>query len=920
MSQATWSTYTADDTAIALATSLSHGLSGGDAELRLARHGPNIVPGAKQRSGLAIFVHQFRSLIVALLVAACVVALVLGDLLEALAIVVVIALNAVIGFVTEWKAGRALSRLREHGKPMAHVRRDGVDRELLASQIVPGDIVLLGAGDRIPADGRVFAQTQLQVDEATLTGESAAVAKSTNAITDAGAVLAERIGMVHMGTAVTSGRGSFIVTATGVDTEVGHIGTLLTQIADRATPLEAKLARLSRVLLAVVLVMCIVITVAGMLRGNGWLYMLEVGISLAIAAVPEGLLAVTTMTLAVGMLRMAKMNALVRRLPAVESLGSTTVICTDKTGTLTRNEMTIRALVVGGQRLQVTGSGYGLVGEIQYDGYRIDVTTPALSLALRIGTLCNDAQIDRSGAQVAVLGDPTEAAFLVAAAKAGLDRAALQLDFPRIAELPFSSETKLMATVHRTKGGALVSYVKGAPAAVFAACDTALGSAGVVPFTNADRVEARASNDLLAGEALRVLALAYRELPAPHDVADLTHGLTYVGLVGMIDPLRPEAHDTITTCRKAGIRVVMITGDQEATAAEIARQLGIDRGPQGEPLRTVHARSLVGLDSAGWLDIVATAAVFARTSPAHKLSIVDALQRLGHIVAMTGDGVNDAPALRQADVGIAMGIRGTEIAKEAADIVITDDNFATIVSAVEQGRVIVQNILHFIHYLFSSNLAEILTVFAAIMLGWPLPLGVLQILWLNLVTDVFPAMALALEPSAADVMSSPPRDPAQPLLTRRFAWLITWQGILLAGCTLTAFAIGMRWYGIEGAGERHAVTIAFMTLALTQVVHAFNARSRTASVFTSRLFTNGWLWAATALCLGLQIAAVVIPTLRAVLGTVPLSRADWTLVAGCSLAPLVVIELVKLVGRLRAPTATSARRAANAAASPPAAA
>ncbi|MBC7433683.1 MAG: cation-transporting P-type ATPase [Rubritepida sp.] len=694
-----------------------------------------------------------------------------------------------------------------------------------------------------------------------------------------------------MGTAITDGRGRCIITATGAQTEMGRIGALIEGVAEHGTPLEAKLAQLSRALLLIVLVLCAVITLFGWLRGNELLFMVEVGISLAIAAVPEGLLAVTTMTLAVGMQRLARMGALVRRLPAVEALGSTTVICTDKTGTLTRNEMTVRAYALGAQHVDVTGTGHAAQGSFQVDGHDID--TSKLALALRIGALCNDAKVDRQGDTVTILGDPTEAALIIAAGKAGLDRDTLHAEYPRIRELPFSSQTMLMATAHTTPGGGTVAYVKGAPGKVLAACATVLGDDGETPMTAEAMQRARARNEALAAGALRVLRLAYRDLPDGFRDADLTLGLTFVGIVGMIDPLRDEVKGTIAQCREAGIRVVMITGDQQATAAEIGRQLGLDTAAQGQPLQAVHGSKLADLDDAGWIKVAGETSVFARVSPEHKLRIVEALQHSGQVVAMTGDGVNNAPALRQADIGIAMGIRGTEVAKEASSMVITDDNFATIVSAVEQGRVIVNNILRFIHYLFSCNFAEIVTVGAAIMIGWPLPLGVMQILWLNLVTDIFPAMALALEPSAPDMMRRPPRDPAEPLMTPAFGWLIVWQGSLLAGCTLAAFAVGMAWYGVEGEGLHHAVTIAFMTLAMAQVFHAFSARSRSRSAFTSRLFTNGWLWGATAICVALQIAAVEVPLLREVLRTVPLSWADWGLVAVGALTPVAVVEMVK---------------------------
>ncbi len=895
-----WHARSADETASDLRSDVARGLGSGDAAERLTRHGPNALGATKPRASFTILVHQFRSLIVGLLLAAGGVALALGEVIEAVAILVVIVLNAVIGFVTEWKAARALEGLRRQAVSVARVLRDGEERQIPAEELVPGDVVLLGAGDRVPADGRVIEQVRLQVDEAALTGESLPVAKSADAVADPEAPLGDRVSMAYLGTAIGDGRGKLIVTSTGAHTEMGKIGTLIEGVGEHSTPLEVKLAQLSRALLVIVLVLCAIIVFVGWLRGNGLLFMVEVGISLAIAAVPEGLLAVTTMTLAVGMQRMAKLNALVRRLPAVESLGSTTVICSDKTGTLTRNEMTVRAYDVAGRRVEVTGTGYTAEGEFRVDAKKIEPIAEAegpLQLALRIGALCNDAKLEHSGDGITVLGDPTEAALIVAAEKAGLDQAAMERDYPRTGEIPFSSESKRMATVHTAPDGHSVAYVKGSPAAVLEASVSVLGPGGVSPMSEDARTQGRATNDTLAATALRVLGLAYRDLPAQHSEQDLTRELTFVGLVGMIDPLRDGARGTIDICRTAGIRTVMLTGDQQATASEIARQLGLDRDASGKPLRAVHARELHGLDADGWLRVVKDAAVFARVSPEHKLQIVDALQRLGHVVAMTGDGVNDAPALRKADIGIAMGIRGTDVAKEAAAMVITDDNFSTIVSAVEQGRIIVHNIRRFIHYLFSCNFAEILTVFGAIMLGWPLPLGVLQILWLNLVTDIFPAMALALEPSAPDVMKRPPRDPKEPLMTPRFGWLIVWQGVLLSGCTLATFAIGMRRYGAEGNGLRHAVTIAFMTLALSQTFHAFSARSRSRSIFTARLFTNGWLWGATLICVLLQLAAVNVPWLRDVLHTAPLTGNDWGLIAAGSLLPVAVVELVKLLRR-----------------------
>jgi len=726
------------------------------------------------------------------------------------------------------------------------------------------------------------------------------VTKSVDPIADADAPLADRINLAFMGTAIVNGRGALLVTGTGVATEMGKIGALIDDAKNGDTPLEKKLARLGRVLLVIVLVLCAVIVLAGWLRGHGLLYMLEVGISLAIAAVPEGLPAVSTMTLALGMQRMARMGALIRRLPAVETLGSTTVICTDKTGTLTRNEMTVSAFVLDTRRLEVTGGGYSPTGGFQEGGQPLDPRADAhLSLALRIGVLCNDAKVSHANGEDAVLGDPTEAALIVAAEKAGLSEEALEAEFPRIAEQPFDSATKRMATVHQAPQGRRIMFVKGAPATLLAASSAQVRASAVTPMTADDRKRWLELNQELAGAALRVLALAYRDLPEGDSDADATHDLIFVGLVGMTDPLRDEAKAAIAVCREAGIRSVMITGDQQSTAAEIARQLGIDRDLNGEPLRVVHARELTDLDAAGWQRTVTGAAVFARVSPKHKLQIVEALQAHGEIVAMTGDGVNDAPALKKADIGVAMGIKGTEVAKETADMVIVDDNFSTIVRAVEQGRMIYANILRFIRYLFSCNLSEILTVFIALMVGWPLPLGALQILWLNMITDIFPALALALEPSVPGTMSRPPHDPKESLLPARLLIMIGWQGLLLAAVTLLAFFVGMRMYGAEGEGLEHAITVAFMTLAFVQVIHVFSSRSETRSAFDARVFKNGWLWGAVALCILLQLAAVYVPFLRAVLHTVPLGAKDWGVVAGCALLPLAVVEVVKWSLRLR---------------------
>ncbi len=896
---ATWHTLSIDQAFGRLQADAAQGLTPAEATRRLAQYGENALSHARQRSTLSIFIGQFRSLIVALLVAATAIAFAMGDQMEAVAILVVIVINAAIGFLTEWKAERALSALQKQSVAIAHVIRGGTASEISAAELVPGDLVVLAAGARVPADGRIVECVRLQIEESALTGESNAVTKTADPIDDIEAALGDRINMAFLGTTITEGRGQLLVTDTGAKTEVGKIGLLIDEAAIRATPLEQKLAGLSRLLIVIVLGLCCVIVLAGWLRGmTDFWHMLEIGVSLAIAAVPEGLPAVATMTLALGMQRMARQRALVRRLPAVETLGSTTVICTDKTGTLTRNEMTACVYVLDQRRIDVTGTGYKPIGQFRDGDKSVDPDgDEQLTLALRIGMLCNDAKVDRTDGHETVLGDPTEAALIVVAEKAGLNQASLAADFPRLSEVPFDSTSKRMVTVHRGPEGPAMAFVKGAPATMIAAASSQMRSTEVTPFTADDRRRWEETNEILAGTALRVLGLAWRELPEIYSDADFERELIFVGLVGMTDPLRDEAKAAITTCREAGIRTVMITGDQQITAAEIARQLGLDRDLDGRTLKTVHGRDLSDLDAEGWKRIVADAAVFARVSPEHKLRIVEALQQQGHVVAMTGDGVNDAPAMKQADIGIAMGINGTEVAKENADMVITDDNFTSIVGAVEQGRIIYGNILRFLHYLLSCNFSEILTVFIAMMIGWPLPLVALQILWLNLITDIFPAFALALEPSAPDVMKRPPRDPQESLLSLPFVGLIVWQGLLLSSVTLAAFAIGMHWYGTEGEGLRRATTMAFMTLALTQVFHAFNARSQRRSAFTDRLFTNGWLWAATGICLILQGTAVYLPLLQKVLHTVPPTLADWGVITACSLIPVAVVECVKLIRR-----------------------
>lgn len=881
----------------ALNTDFENGLSTPEAEKRLQQYGRNTLTSTPRRSALSIIFAQFKSLIVVLLIAAAGIAFLLNDMIEGYAILVVVVINTIIGFLTELRAEQAITAMQEQTVPTAHILRDEDEQIIPAANLVPGDIVVLSAGERVPADGRIVESVQLQTQEASLTGESLPVSKTDESLSVEHSMvpLGDRVNMAYLGTVITNGRGLMVVTETGMHTEVGKIGVLIDEVATQDTPLERNLEQLGRALIGIVALLCAVIVTIGILRGQNLLYMLEVGISLAIAAVPEGLPTVATMTLALGVQRMARKKALVRRLHAVETLGSTTVICTDKTGTLTKNEMTVTHIVLNNDILDVTRSGYELQTTSRDDsGETTEHKNEHLMLALQIGALCNDAELEYSEQGVTVLGDPTEGALIIAAEKAGLFHDSLEEGYERLAEVPFESKTKYMVTVHRTPEGNLVAYMKGAPAAVAQISTNIFVFQGHTrPMTEQDRTTILQLNHKMAKDALRVLGVGYRELPEDYTLNDLKGGFIYVGLFGMIDPLREETKGAINQCREAGIRTVMITGDQVLTAEAIAHQLGIDQDDQGRHYRTIHARELEGLDDEGWQHIVAETAVFARVSPEHKLRIVEALQRNKQIVAMTGDGVNDAPALRKADIGVAMGIKGTEVAKEAADMIIRDDNYATIVRAVEQGRTIYSNIQRFIHYLFSCNFSEIMVVFVAILIGWPLPLVPLQIFWLNIITDVFPALALALEPSKSNVMKQKPRDPQERLLNRSLTGLIIWQGAVLACVTLVAFAAGMSWYGTEGAGLLHAVTISFMTLALVQTFHAFNARSQMDSAIDSRLFTNKWLWGAIVICILLQFAAVYVPFLQIVLSTVPLNLYDWGLVLTLSFVPIVVVEFVK---------------------------
>jgi len=859
------------------------GLAQSEVDARQLRYGFNALQRIKPRPAWRLLIDQFRSIVIALLAVAAGIAWATGDGPEAIAILIVLFLNAAIGFTTEWQAGRALEALRRQSHTNSRVRRDGFETTVDAEQLVPGDVVILNAGDRVPADARLVEGVRLETEESALTGESATVAKNIEAVPGE-TPLAERRSMVYLGTSIAAGRAVGVVVNTGVATQLGKIGRLVATSTKDRSPLEIQLAQLGRRLVYLVLIIAAVVMITGWLRGDGLWLMMEVGISLAVAAVPEGLPAVTTLILAVGVLRMARQRAIVRRLSAVETLGSTTVICTDKTGTLTENRMTVREYYLSdGRQIEIAEFDEPLE------------TDELLQQAVRIGVLCNEAAF-RAGAtdETRTIGDPTETALLVVADALGLDVSNERALHPKVAEQPFQTTTKRMTTLHRTTDGQHFAALKGAPAVVLDACSYYVDVTGKTATLGAEAfVQFEVANEQMAKRALRVLALAVKHFNDKRDHTSdeaLESGYTFIGLVGMIDPPRPGVADAIRRARIAGIRTVMLTGDQLNTGIAIARELGLGTK---EPT-ALHARDLTNAEAQRLAEMARNTDVFARVSPEEKLRIVEALQKAGEVVAVTGDGVNDAPALKRANIGIAMGQRGTEVAKEAADVVLADDNFETIVRAVEGGRTIYANITKFVHMMFSHNLGEVLMIFTAIAAGWPLPLLPLQILWMNLVTDVFPALALAMEPASPDAMKQPPRSMQSTFLSRPFLTLVAWQSMLLAALALGAYFWALRVYG-PGA---HARTIALFSLVAIQLGHTFNCRSRSRTVFDG-LFRNPFLWIAVVVVVLLQLLAVYFSPLAAVLGTTQPSTTDWLVICGCGFLIVGIVEVTKFAQGLR---------------------
>ena len=872
-----WHATSIEEVTRRLDTNAVSGLTADEAAQRLATYGPNVLAEKPPRAAWRKFFDQLRDTLVIILLGAAVLAASIGEVKDASVIIVVVLINAALGFFQEHRAEAALAALKNMLAPTARVRRDGEVRQIEAAGLVPGDLLLLEAGDRIPADGRVLSAHGAEVAEAALTGESQAVAKLPASV-DENAVLAERHDMVFMNTVVTRGRIEVLVTATGMSTEMGRLASLLAETAEGQTPLQRQLDVLGKRLAMIASVVVGLMFVMGLLRGDPLVQTAMTAIALAVAAIPEGLPAVVTVTLALGMHRMARRHAIVKKLAAVETLGCTTVICSDKTGTLTLNQMTARALYVNGKRHAVTGEGYGNLGEIAGGG--------DLRPALLPAALCVDARI-RAGE---LIGDPTEGALLALAAKAGLDPDEMAEHLPRIAEIPFDSASKLMATFHH-EGDQVRLCVKGAPDVLLDRASLYLDGDVALPLDAATRARFAAENEALAGQALRVLALAGRIIPAAEfdpgaDLLPWVDGLTLHALAGIIDPPRNEAREAIATCRGAGIQVKMITGDHRVTAAAIARELGLE----GE---AHEGRELEGLDQAELAALVERSAVFARVAPEHKMRIVEALQAGGHVVAMTGDGVNDAPALKTADIGVAMGITGTEVTKEAATLVLTDDNFASIVRAVEEGRTIYDNIVKFVRFQLSTNIGAILTVLGAPFLGLATPFTAIQILWVNIIMDGPPAMTLGVEPPRPGLMQEKPRSREAAILSGQRLWRIVLYGATMAAGTLTAYA-----WSLQSGDVKKAMTMAFTTFVLFQFFNIFNARAEQGSAFNRQFFSNGKLWMALVAVLALQVVAVHWAPAQAIFDTVELTPTEWGMAFALASTTLLLEEARKLLLRL----------------------
>ncbi len=887
---------TAEDAVKTLKSDFDAGLSEEEAKGRLSEFGLNQLQEKKGRSPLGIFLEQFQNFIIWVLAAAALVSGFLKEWIDAFAIFAIVVINAILGFIQEFRAEKALAALKKLSSPSSKVIRGGQRKVIASAELVPGDLIELEAGDNAPADSRVIWLTSnFSVHEASLTGESTPVAKTASALEGKEVPLADRANMVYMGTAVVSGKAKALVVETGMRTELGKIAVMVQEIERESTPLQRKLEQFGKWIVYLCLLLVGVVFLLEWLRGGKIIDVFLTAVSLAVAAIPEGLPAVVTIALALGVQRMVKRHALVRKLPSVETLGCATVICSDKTGTLTKNEMTVQAIFAGDELFRMTGIGYEPKGgfllrdkPVDFHGY------PELNKALICGVLCNGAQLVNDNGGYRIVGDPTEAAILVAAAKAGIWKEKEEKGSPFVDEIPFDSERKKMTIIREDKAG-LAAYVKGAPDILLSDCVYIEDKGARRKLTREDIEKILQINNDLADGAMRVLAVAYRapgEIYAGYDAKSVEQGLTFAGLIAMIDPPREEVKKAMEDCETAGIRTVMITGDHKNTAVAIARQLGFFK----EDSMALTGEELDRLTDAEFQERIERISVYARVSPEHKLRIVRGWRKRDEVVAMTGDGVNDAPAVKEADIGVAMGMSGTDVTKEVSDMVITDDNFASIVSAVEEGRGIYDNIKKFVHYLLSCNAGEILVMFIASLIGLPSPLLPIHILWINLVTDGLPALALGIDPIEPNIMKRRPRPKHEAVITKERAFLMLAQGAFIAACCLFAFTFVLF---IEKGGLARARTVAFIVLSCSQLFHSFNCRSMTESLFKIGVGTNMKLVYAALFSFLLQVAAVYLPFSRKIFKTEPLGLFDWFLVVIISSFPFWAMEAVKMLNKKR---------------------
>lgn len=893
----------ASQTVTALRTDSVKGLSGAEIDTRNKLYGPNILKAKKKANPIFLFASQFKNFIIYILFFAIIISIISGEYIDASVIMIILMFNATFGFIQEYKAEKAIDALKKMTGLKAKVIRDGIITSVDTKDLVPGDIILLEEGNKVPADARILELVSLQVSEASLTGESVPVSKTTEALTGE-KTLAERKNMLYSGTTITRGKAKAVIIGTGMNTQIGKIAGMISDVVDESTPLQKKLETLGKWIGAATLSVCALIFASGvfkddiihiLLAGQPFLFIIEAkdwlitAVSLAVAAVPEGLPAIVTIALSIGVIKMARRNALIRKLPSVETLGETTVICSDKTGTLTRNEMTVRKAFTNNNIIDISGEGYSADGKATCNGKAISKDD---QLLFHIGALCNDASFDAGKSDIT--GDPTEAALLVSAHKIGIAQDTLRTTWTRVTEEPFDSVRKMMSTVNTDpKTKKMFVYTKGAPEHILKICDRIIINGKVRRITETDRKSILAKNDEFSSDALRVLGFAYKDYTSGKGTTknqqedtekNLEKNLIFVGLQGMIDPPHKEVKDAISRCTMAGIRVIMITGDNRHTAEGIAREIGISGA-------SIDGEEFEKLTEEQQINAVETKSIFARVEPSHKMRIVELLQKKGNIVAMTGDGVNDAPAIKKADLGIAMGITGTDVAKEASDMVLQDDNFASIVNAVEEGRGIYENIKKFVNYLLSCNVGEVLIIFFAIILGWPLPLTAIMLLWLNLITDGLPALALSVDPNPKDLMTRPPKKAKQGIMTKSMAFNIVYVSVLIAIAVL-----GLFWWAQERTGNLiHMQTMAFTAVIMMELVRLQAIRSE----YKLGLFSNKYLVWAVIASIGLQLMVLYTP-LSVFFETYPLDIIDWMMILAVSCVVYVLnMAGVQIKNRLR---------------------